>query len=75
VQELNLGEQLAAALLRREGELGILLDLAESLEHPDPRRTLDALQAAAGLTLLDTAQAEIEAMAWTHQLVDNTYTN
>lgn len=68
VQELSLGEHLAAALLRREGELGVLLDVVESVEHADPGRTLRLLDAAGGLELSDLIEAEIEAMAWTHQI-------
>lgn len=70
VQELNLGERLAAALLRREGELGVLLDVVESVEHHDLSRTLRFLGAAGGLKLSDLTEAEIEAMAWTHQIAE-----
>ncbi len=70
VQELNLGERLVAALLRREGELGALLDVVESVEHPDLSRTLRLLDAAGGLALSDLTEAEIEAMAWTHQIAE-----
>lgn len=72
VQELNLGERLAVALLRREGELGILLDVVESVEHHDLSRTLRFLGAAGGLKLSDLTEAEIEAMAWTHQIAEGT---
>lgn len=72
VQELNLGERLAAALLRREGELGVLLDVVESVEHHDLSRTLCLLNAAGGLKLSDLTEAEIEAMAWTHQIAEGT---
>ncbi|MEW6119266.1 MAG: EAL domain-containing protein [Pseudomonadota bacterium] len=70
VRELNLGEPLEDALLRREGELGTLLDLAESVEHHDLSRTLALLEAAGGLSLSDLTAAEIEAMAWTHQIAE-----
>lgn len=71
VRELNLGESLEAALLRREGELGCLLDLVESLEHQDLSRTLALLKSVGGLSLSDLTTAEIEAMAWTHQIAES----
>ncbi len=70
VRELNLGDRLAAALLRREGELGSLLDVVESVEHHDLSRTLAGLETCGGLKLSDLTEAEIEAMAWTHQIAE-----
>lgn len=70
VKELNLDERLAAALLHREGELGALLEVVESVEHHDLSRTLHALKSAGGLKLSDLTEAEIEAMAWTHQIAE-----
>ena len=57
VGELNLNERLAAALLRREGELGSLLQLVESVEHSDPRHTLVLLVQAGTLSLSDLTAA------------------
>lgn len=71
-RELNLGEDLAAALLRREGALGTLLRLVESLEHPDLARTLALLQQAEGLSLTDLTAAEINAMSWANQVTETT---
>jgi len=71
VSELSLGEGLAAALLRREGELGSLLQLVESVEHPDLTRTLALLaQAGGSLSLSDLTMAEIEAMSWANQVAE-----
>src|SRR3569832_1271001 len=71
VRELNLGERLAAGLLRREGEMGVLLQLVESVEHLDLDYT-DALLAQTGrLTLSDLTTAEIEAMAWSNQVTNS----
>lgn len=72
VQELNLGERLADALLHRRGELGALLNLVESVEQQDLSHTLTMLEAAGGLSLSDLTVAEIEAMAWTHQIAEAT---
>ncbi|MEQ1661646.1 MAG: EAL domain-containing protein [Thiobacillus sp.] len=70
VQELHLGDRLIAALLHREGELGALLSLVESVEHHDLSETLARLEAVGGLSLSDLTVAEIEAMSWTHQLTE-----
>ncbi|MCA1979815.1 MAG: EAL domain-containing protein [Thiobacillus sp.] len=70
VRELNLGEQLAAALLHRAGELGALLALAESVEQQDLDRTRGLLESLGGLTPSDLTAAELEAMAWTHQIAE-----
>ncbi|MBD3812248.1 MAG: EAL domain-containing protein [Betaproteobacteria bacterium] len=71
VHELNLGERLAAGLLRREGEMGVLLQLVESVEHLDLDYTNALLAQAGGLTLSDLTTAEIEAMAWANQVADS----
>jgi EAL and modified HD-GYP domain-containing signal transduction protein len=73
VGELNLDASLAAALLRREGELGTLLQLVESVEQPDLAHTLALLgQAGGSLSLSDLTAAEIEAMAWANQVAEAT---
>ena len=72
VGELGLGERLVAALLRREGEMGALLQLAESVEHPDLSRTLSLLAQCGGLSLSDLTMAEIEAMCWANQVAEAT---
>ena len=72
VSELNLGDRLAAALLRREGELGALLQLVESVEHPDLSRTLSLLAQCGSLSLSDLSMAEIEAMCWANQVAETT---
>jgi len=68
---LRLGERLAAGLLRREGEMGVLLQLVESVEHLDLDYTNALLAQAGGLTLSDLTTAEIEAMAWANQVADS----
>jgi EAL and modified HD-GYP domain-containing signal transduction protein len=72
VGELNLGERLTAALLRREGELGPLLQLVESVEHPDLDYTNLLLAQAGVLSLSDLTAAEIDAMAWANQVAETT---
>ena len=72
IGELGLSERLAAALLRREGEMGALLQLVESVEHPDLSRTLPLLAQCGGLSLPDLTMAEIEAMSWANQVAEST---
>jgi EAL and modified HD-GYP domain-containing signal transduction protein len=71
VSELHLGERLAAALLRREGELGTLLQLVESVEHPDQANTLALLAQSGGLSLADLTAAEINAMTWANEVAES----
>ena len=70
VKELNLGERLSFALLRRQGELGGLLQLVESVEHHDPTLTRALLTQAGALSLSDLTTAEIEAMSWANQVAE-----
>ncbi|MHB0972991.1 MAG: EAL and HDOD domain-containing protein [Thiobacillus sp.] len=70
VKELNLGERLAAALLRREGEMGVLLQLVESVEHPCPDDTHALLAQTGALSLSDVTSAEIDAMSWANQVAE-----
>jgi EAL and modified HD-GYP domain-containing signal transduction protein len=72
VEELNLGERLAAALLHREGELGTLLKLVESIEHPDLKDTHFLLAQHSTLSLPALTAAEIEAMSWANQVAEAT---
>ncbi len=72
ISELNLGERLAAALQSREGDLGALLKLVESVEHPDPALTQALLRQAGALSLNDLTMAEIEAMSWANRIAETT---
>lgn len=72
VGELNLGERLAAALLQREGDLGSLLRLVESVEHPDLKDTPLLLAQSGALSLSDLTAAEIDAMSWANQIAEAT---
>ena len=72
VGELGLSERLSAALLRREGEMGALLQLVESVEHHDLSRSLALLAQCGGLSLPDLTMAEIEAMCWANQVAEAT---
>lgn len=72
VSELNLGERLAAALLRREGEMGRLLQLVESVENADLSHTLSLLAQCEALSLSDLTAAEINAMSWANQVAEAT---
>jgi c-di-GMP-related signal transduction protein len=67
VKELDLGERLSAALLSRDGELGILLQLVESVEHVDADYA-HLLAKTDALSVSDLTAAEIEAMSWANQI-------
>ncbi|MHB1085717.1 MAG: EAL and HDOD domain-containing protein [Thiobacillus sp.] len=70
VSELNLGKRLAGALLHREGELGALLQLVESVEQADLTQAHVLLAQTETLSLSDLTAAEIEAMSWTNQITE-----
>ena len=70
VGELGLSERLTAALLQREGKMGRLLQLVESVEHPDLSHTLSLLARSGALSLSDLTAAEIEAMSWANQVAE-----
>lgn len=70
VSELGLGERLAAALLRREGELGGLLQLVESVEQADLSHIHLLLAHVGTLSLTDLTMAEINAMSWANQIAE-----
>lgn len=70
VEEMSLGEALATALLRRGGDLGVLLQLVESVEHPDLSHTLSLLAQTGSLSLSDLTMAEINAMSWANQIAE-----
>lgn len=72
VSELSLDTRLAAALLHREGELGTLLQLVESVEQQDPGRTESLLARVGALSLADLTEAEIQAMSWSNQIAEST---
>lgn len=70
--ELGLSTRLTAALLQREGEMGTLLQLVESVEQPDLDRTQSLLAQSGALSLSDLTTAEIEAMSWANQITEAT---
>lgn len=70
VSELSLGEHLAAALLHREGTLGVLLQLVECVEQADLNQVQALLKQAGTLSLADLTAAEIEAMSWANQVAE-----
>lgn len=72
VSELRLGEQLASALLRREGELGVMLKLIESVEQADLIQAHALLDQIGALSIGDLTAAEIEAMNWANQVTETT---
>jgi EAL and modified HD-GYP domain-containing signal transduction protein len=64
VELLNLDDGVGAALLRREGELGVLLNLAEATERAD-RPAAEAAMAQLGLTdFSHLNQVQVNALSW-----------
>jgi EAL and modified HD-GYP domain-containing signal transduction protein len=72
VDELSLSDRLAGALLRREGELGVLLKLVESVEQADMRQAHLLLAQVGPLSLAELTTAGIEAMVWANQIAEMT---
>ena len=61
----------ADMLLQREGELGSLLRLVESVEHPDLKDTPLSLAQSGALSLSDLTAAEIDAMSRANQIAES----
>jgi c-di-GMP-related signal transduction protein len=68
IAQLNLTENVRMALLRREGNLGRLLLLAEYVEQADRTSAAELLAKSPGLSLHDLTQAELEALAWVNDV-------
>jgi c-di-GMP-related signal transduction protein len=64
VAELNLEEDVKSALMARQGNLGLLLRLAEAIEQSDYAKAINTLAECPGLTLEDLTTAQVEAMGW-----------
>jgi len=68
VELLNLEDSVKTALLEREGELGMLLELVEAIEMADAARARPAMKQL-GLSNLDQLnQVQIEALSWAGRL-------
>lgn len=63
VESLNLSDDVAAALLRREGTLGILLHLAERLEKTD-FTAVQLIIDQTGITFDQLLAAQLDAFSW-----------
>lgn len=68
---LNLGDEITAALLRREGELGRLLALVEAAET-ESAPALTPMLAEVGVGHEAWAHAQSRALAWTVQILSST---
>ena len=68
IAQLNLTENVRMALLRREGDLGRLLLLAEYVEQADRTSAAALLAKSPGLSLHDLTQAELEALSWVNDV-------
>ena len=61
--KLHIAEEIALALLKREGLYGPFLELAEAAENCDARR-MSELAASLGLTPEDVNEAHLAAISW-----------
>jgi len=75
VESLNLSNEVAAALLCREGELGTLLHLAERLEKTD-FTTVQQILDLTGISLDQLLAAQLDAFNWRFRInqdIDDDY--
>ena len=70
VNSLNLSDEVAAALLRREGPLGQLLLLTEKLEKTDFVAVQDILEQS-GITFEQLLSAQLDAFNWRNSIVQD----
>lgn len=68
VESLNLSEEVADALLQREGQLGMLLLLTEKLEKTD-FITVEKLLKALSISLDQLLAAQLDAFNWRNSIV------
>jgi len=68
VARMNLQEEVEAALLRHDGELGNLLNLCKMLEAGDFSSVNEILHSQSSLTMDELNLAQLEAMAWANRI-------
>lgn len=68
IQTLPLCDEVKAALLGREGELGKMLNLIEHLEMNDTEQIEKTMQDFPYLTLQNLSDAHAEALAWSNNI-------
>jgi EAL and modified HD-GYP domain-containing signal transduction protein len=68
VESLNLSEDMAEALLKREGQLGILLLLAEKLEKTD-FNAVQVILDSQKITLDQLLSAQLDAFNWRNSII------
>jgi len=68
VESLNLSDDMADALLRREGQLGTLLLLAEKLEKADFTAVQELLESLS-ISLDQLLEAQLDAFNWRNSIV------
>jgi EAL and modified HD-GYP domain-containing signal transduction protein len=63
-QQLGLGPELEAALLRREGILGRMVLLCEAVEQNHDMQVIELLSELRGVSGMDFMRLQVEAAAW-----------
>jgi c-di-GMP phosphodiesterase len=69
LDELNLPEPVRAALLRRLGPLGNLLNLAEALERGEPGEVVEAIRRVGWVPAREVLRLQADAFDWVNRLV------
>lgn len=69
--QLPLAEPVKAALLHRQGRLGLLLQLAEASEHSDLASVKQLLPQLAGLDLERFNTSQVQALDWANRLTQS----
>ncbi len=70
--ELQMDSSISLALLQREGEDGLLLQLIDAIERTDPT-AMQQYAETAGLTLSAINSASLEALAWSAAQAQNAF--
>jgi EAL and modified HD-GYP domain-containing signal transduction protein len=68
---IPVSEEVKDALNAREGVLGRLLNLVESLEKADMAELEERLKACTRITLHDLSAAQIEALKWSNSIAQS----
>lgn len=69
LENVELAEDVRAALLERSGDLGAMLDVVERLEKADTGRQFTAALRKLGLTSKQVGEIELAAFDWVRELV------
>ena len=69
LKQLNLPDAVKAALLERDGEIGDMLCLAETLERDDRSQVNDAMQKVGTVEPRELMDMQLAAFEWANEIV------